>query len=516
MEQSRKKQIVNIVNFVRGCEPRLPIDLTEAVLRQIELMKKLGLKGTFLLQYDALIDPVFVDIFKALDDSQFEFGVWQEVVEPQCQSCGIPWHGRWPWDWHVHCGFPHGYTEHQRKQLADALFEKFKEVFGYYPRVFGSWLLDTHTVNYVNQTYGVDAFCDCKEQYGTDGYTLWGGYYAQGYYPSTNNVFFPAQTQQAQVNAPLFRMLGSDQVYQFDRGMNIDDDTTQVQTVITLEPVYTGEGGGGEPKWVDWYLKENFNGECLSFGYTQAGQENSFGWPRMADGLTYQFERFAQLQKEGKLTVEPLGETGRWFKQTYALTPSSTVTAHTTWDERDKKSVWFNSRKYRINLFSDENGVRIRDLHIFDESVRDPYNETVCEKNEAIYETLPVADGNRFSGNGILSGIFLIEKGQTLHGDYTFRETDSGVQIRFGDYTFYLNETGFSVENSTGGEFVLENRVGSRICYPEILSTEAQKQTLRNAIGQTKYSYDLCLREGKFLQAETVTSENGRISVYFP
>ena len=90
-------------------------------------------------------------------------------------------------------------------------------------------------------------------------------------------------------------------------------------------PSMGGGYGGGEPKWVDWYFRENFNGECLSFGYAQAGQENSFSWPRMKDGLTYQFEQLEKLQNEGKITVEPLGETGRWYQKTYSETPASAI-----------------------------------------------------------------------------------------------------------------------------------------------------------------------------------------------
>ena len=287
-----KRQIINIVNFIRDCEPRDSVDLVLTVRKEIELMQQYGLRGTFLLQYDALIDPVYTDMLKALDPSQFEFGVWFEVVQPLVETVGLPWRGRFPWDWHVHCGFSMGYTKQQREQLLDELYGKFREIFGYYPRVFGSWFFDSHTARYVSDKYGVDAFCNCKEQYGTDGYTLWGGYYGQGYYPSRSNVFLPAQNAENQIPAPLFRMLGSDHVYQYDWGMDAQTGARDIQTVISLEPVYWN-AGGGNPKWVDWYLQENYNGECLSFGYAQAGQENSFGWPAMKDGMEYQFSRFA-------------------------------------------------------------------------------------------------------------------------------------------------------------------------------------------------------------------------------
>ena len=205
-----KRQIVNIINFIRGCEPRDPVDLVRPVKEQIQLMKEHGLRGTFLLQYDALLDPVYQNMLKELDPRQFEIGVWFEVVQPLVEKIGLPWRGRYPWDWHVHCGFSMGYTPEQRQRLVDELYDKFREIFGYYPRVFGSWFFDSVTARYVSDHYGADAFCNCKEQYGTDGYTLWGGYSSGGYYPSKNNMLCPAQTEENKIPAPVFRMLMAD------------------------------------------------------------------------------------------------------------------------------------------------------------------------------------------------------------------------------------------------------------------------------------------------------------------
>ena len=59
--RAQSPRIVNIVNFIRDIEPRDPDRITktvlyETVVKQIELMKKYRLGGTFLLQYDALMD----------------------------------------------------------------------------------------------------------------------------------------------------------------------------------------------------------------------------------------------------------------------------------------------------------------------------------------------------------------------------------------------------------------------------------------------------------------------------
>ncbi len=504
----KKRQIINIVNFIRAVEPREEVDLMKPVTEQIKLMKKHNLKGTFLLQYDALILPQYTELLKTLDPEQFEIGVWHEIVQPMAEKAGLVWRGRFPWDWHAHCGFSVGYTKDEREKLIDVFFEDFKEIMGYYPRVFGSWFFDSHTVRYTYDKYGLDAVCNCKEQYGTDGYTLWGAYYGQGYYPSRNNVFMPAQTAENQLDVPLFRMLGSDQVYQFDSGIDVDSSEQKNQGAITLEPVYKIMGGGLS-EWVDWYMKENFNGECLTFGYAQAGQENSFGWNKMKDGLEYQFSLFEKLQNEGRIEVEPLGDTGRWYKQKYSITPASAITAHTAYDDENKNSVWYSSRFYRINLYGDNGKLRIRDLHIFNENFPDPYEDKVCTRNEAYYETLPVADGNRFSGNGVLAGIFFDNGG--VHEKMVFEEKgENTAQVTYGKIKITLCENSVKIENDE--DFVLHNKVGKKSNHlPDVKAVEEKE--IRLSYGKSDYSVKLI--NGIFIDNKTIKSENCKIEVEF-
>ena len=58
---------VNIMNFVRQCEPRSEsVDkiLFETTKKQLALVNELQVPNTFLLQYDALCDDRFVKLFK--------------------------------------------------------------------------------------------------------------------------------------------------------------------------------------------------------------------------------------------------------------------------------------------------------------------------------------------------------------------------------------------------------------------------------------------------------------------
>ena len=58
------RQIVNIINFIRGCEPRCEVDLYEPVRQQLALLRKHDLPGTFLIKgLDALVASL---IFRAM------------------------------------------------------------------------------------------------------------------------------------------------------------------------------------------------------------------------------------------------------------------------------------------------------------------------------------------------------------------------------------------------------------------------------------------------------------------
>ena len=229
-----KRNILNIVNFLRGTEPRTDTDIHKPFLEQLRLMKENNLRGTFLLQYDALTDPFYTDILKELPPEQFEIGVWFEVVESLCAPFGVEWKGRWSWDYWSEFSFTGAYTFDVREKMADKLFHDFKEVFGYYPRSLGAWCLDAHSIAYISEKYDVDAYCNCKDQFGTDGYTLIGGYYGQAYYPSRSNNHCPASSDKTRIDTPVFRMLGSDPIYQYDWGMTLNDGADPVQTVVSL------------------------------------------------------------------------------------------------------------------------------------------------------------------------------------------------------------------------------------------------------------------------------------------
>ncbi|KAA6312374.1 hypothetical protein EZS27_036684 [termite gut metagenome] len=170
-------RIINIINFIRQSEPRdgaVTEDvLYETVVQQIKQLSEHQLPGTFLLQYDALINPRYQTLLKDNSMPVCEIGAWWEITQPHVEAAGLNWRGRSSWDWHADVGFATGYSPEEREKLVDVYMEKFKSIFGKYPASVGSWFIDAHSLAYMYDKYHITAFCNCKDQIGTDGYTLW-------------------------------------------------------------------------------------------------------------------------------------------------------------------------------------------------------------------------------------------------------------------------------------------------------------------------------------------------------
>ena len=404
-KKEESPRIINIVNFIRQTDYRMENSdalMFDAVEKQIDLVNKYNCPATFLFQYDALINPKYQQLMKSKLNSKCEIGAWWEITQPHIEAAGMKWRGDHSWVSTANIAFTPGYTKAEREKLVDVYMKKFKEIYGNYPKSVGSWFIDSHTLQYMYEKYGIVASCNCKDQVGTDGYTMWGGYWNQAYYPSKKNAYMPAQTAAGQIPVPVFRMLGSDPMYQYDAGAG-----TKYQGVISLEPVY--KESGKSKKWVEYFLKSIADEPCLAFNYAQAGQENSFTWSGMGEGLEMQFPLFDALWKAGKIRIETLEESGVWFKKHFPLTPATAITTLVDVRGEGNKSVWYNSRYYRSNLYWEKDGFCFRDIHLFNENYKSEYLDTPGTGNQFFYYTLPVVDRFHWSTPGDKTGLRVVK-----------------------------------------------------------------------------------------------------------
>lgn len=377
------KKIINIINFVRGCEPRLEIDLYQATKKTLETVHRFGYPSTMLLQYDAMTDPKYIDLVKQYPE--LDLGIWLEMVSSLVRKAGLPWRGRpgYDWDYFAHVSFTVGYTPDERKKLVDIVFEDFREIYGFYPKCIGSWFIDIDTLTYLTEKYHIKAYCMCTEQLSIDGYNIWGGYFSGAFYPSRNNMICPARTKEMQLTLPTFRMSGCDPIHNYDHG------------IFCMEPA--GDISA-KPEFLNYFFNETLD-DTISCTFIQMGQENSFGWPRFGENFTKQLEFVKANEKRLRLTIETLTQTGTWFSDTYSLTPPAHRRALSDWLDTNHKSVWYQCTNYKINLYNQDGVTFFRDMTLYDERVPEKYLESIETTHDSFYTNLPVMYGQYHEKN---------------------------------------------------------------------------------------------------------------------
>ena len=384
-------KIVNIMNFVRYIDERHENSIEEqynTTRDELALVNEFGYENTFLLQYDALCSEDYQRLFREEATDKTEIGLWYEIVRPLTDACGMEYRSEcgWSWDWHIVPGFSMAYTPREREILVDEAMRKFREVFGYYPKTFASWLIDTHTINYLADHYDIRAFAICRDQVSTDAYTLIGGYFNQAYYPSRKNMFTPASSDAYRVWVPMFRLLGPCPIHNLESKKYLSEEQKPIHQCFTLEPVY---GPGSRPHAVDWFFRTYFENEDLGFSYAQLGQENSFGC--VCDVLTPLRMQLEKIGQYPDVKIMKMSDTGDWFVRTYPNgTPATAVVATDNWDTEDAAAVVYDSACYTAHLLRYEDALILRGLYLFDERVEEAYLEKTCTTFDAVYENLPI------------------------------------------------------------------------------------------------------------------------------
>jgi hypothetical protein len=150
---------------------------------------------TWLLQYDALTDKELVNKINSFE-VKGEEGVFLEVSRNLADSAGVIYPSNLKWS-DPGVVFLSAYSQSERKLLIDTIFSQFKKDFGYYPKSVGAWWIDSYSLNYIKQKYGLSAILIVADQKTTDNYGVWGQWWGYPYYPSKYNVLTPA------INNPL-------------------------------------------------------------------------------------------------------------------------------------------------------------------------------------------------------------------------------------------------------------------------------------------------------------------------
>lgn len=382
-----KLAIVNIYNFVRKSheEPsRFIIDDFETLENQLTVLAKFNLPSTVALKYDALMDEEYQKIIKTYKkENELEISAWWEITAELCERAGVQFRGERgeEYDDRVDSAYSIAYEPEERIKIVDAYMQDFKEIYGVYPQSIGSWVLDECTLEYAKEQYGIVAAAVCRDQIATDGFTLWGGYPNGPYYPSVNNLNVPAQSEQKQLKLPTFRLLGPDPIFMFEQNVR-----GTIFGVHTLEP--SSISGRGER--IPWTFARITDEDAVGINYLQVGQENNFLWPNIAPGYIPQIETVNKLRAEGKLLVQTMAETAKFFSESFELTPPMSYQGTTDWSADQLEALNYASSEYRLSFLYEKQKLRIRDFFKFEENYKSRYLDESIKTAASFYDCPPL------------------------------------------------------------------------------------------------------------------------------
>ena len=462
----KKTSIVNVYNFIRMSHQE-PSEFLQAdfdtLAKQIRILKQYGLPSTYALKYDALMHPTYQELLLTEADANDEIGAWWEISEPLCKRAGVSFRGQESevFDERVNSAYSVGYTVEERKLLVDAYMEDFRAIFGYYPKTIGSWILDNVTISYAQEKYGIIGVAICRDQMGTDGFTLWGGIPNGAYFPSKDNLYLPSQTVEEKLPVATFRMLGADPILSFEQ-----DVREGLSGVYTLEPCCTS---GRSAERIAWYFSTITTEDGAGIGYAQVGQENSFLWENIRPGFEPQVKHIKELSDKGLLRIETLEESAEWFAKKYTLTPpmcwQASVTMTPDMSIRDEgvrlDTQWYASRFYRIGFLAEKKHLRIRDWFLYREKYPCRYLNEPIKTAASYFDALPVLFTQKWMKDAKRPFIRLMKQEQgkwvEVSGDSHFSVPDeftASIQLEAEKetYSFTMTEQEMCITQKCGQE----------------------------------------------------------------
>ena len=271
-------------------------------------------------------------------------------------------------DERVDSAYSVGYDPDERRALVDAYMQDFAAVFGYYPKTIGSWVLDPVTIAYAQEKYGVIGAAICRDQLGTDGFTLGEGFRTGSTTPAGPTNICPHKRGKDSFRSPLFRLLAPDPVFSFEQ-----DARPGLSGVYTLEPCCTN---GRDPERIRWYFACLTDTDRCGVGVRSAwARKNNFLWENIRPGFEPQLRQLLALSREGKLRIETMAESAAWFSRKYARTPPLSWPVVTDWQggsagqkgDAQPGALWYAGAYYRIGFLAEAGRLRIRDWFLYDE-----------------------------------------------------------------------------------------------------------------------------------------------------
>lgn len=441
-------QFITIVNPIRiSYYTPNPV---ESVRTQYSIVAQHDLSATWLLTYDAISHDGVFSVMRGMDKIQ-EFGILLEVTPEFAKASGVSYHETGSWH-HSNSVLLSGYTQEERVQLINTVFEKFRSRFGYYPTSVGSWWTDSFSQSYMQEKYGITANLGVADQFSTDGYQVWGQYWSTPFYPSKYHAGVPASDVNAKLDIVTIQWAPRDPLNGYYSSLYSSQDykTGEVnQKTDYLE------------KLLNLYAGKHGN----QFGQITVGLEGDLAADIYRGEFTNQMRVVKQLRDTNEFRVINMKEFSEWYRANFPdLSPPHLIVADDLLGEKSKV-IWYQSPRYRVGLVQGNGGsevTKVIDLRTYHSDLKEPYYESPNREN-----TLSIYVPSVFDEVNKLDDIWKLPFGRitSIDGD------NNEVTVNFG------SEDSITLRPK---EIFIKNK---QIALPEILKAHPAVKTVKTNSG---------------------------------
>lgn len=413
---------VTIVNPIRGEDFwSSKDDILATAKGEYQSISQNGFAATWLIRYDALSNPNVVSFLKTMDQRQ-EKGLFFEVTPSLTKDAGVTYNPSPNWHY-PQSAFLVGYSPPDRKKLIDSAMNKYKEIFGSYPKSVGAWWIDAYSLGYLHDQYGVIANLDVSDQYSTDQYQIWGQYFSLPFYPAKLNALMPAQSADHKIGVITIQWATRDPYNSYGNGVNESTYSVQVNDYIlhNLDYKYFG-------KLLDIYPQ------------VTVGMENDFSWNQFGQMYSDQIKLLSQRSDVLEQTMSNYAQS--YVAQNPEISPKVLFSADDPLNSGGKV-VWYQTPRYRVGLFLTPQGVAIRDLRIYNDTSKEPCLEQSCNQLNLAKSFLNAIDDITYADalsldQGGFTNFKLIQNNNGVEVDYT-NQGGSSRTVRFLNNDIEIN-----------------------------------------------------------------------------
>lgn len=360
--QADTNSFITIVNPIRlSSYTKDPVASLNAEYLAIQ---KRNLPATWLLTYDVISKPDLSSVFAEMNDKQ-ELGIFLEVTPDFSRSSNIQYNQTNSWH-RATSLFLSGYSQEDRKKLIDTVFLKFKEKFGYYPKSIGAWWVDSYSLSYMKEKYGIIGVLGISDQYDLDGYQVWGTFWSTPYYPNKINAALSAQNSADKLDVVAFRWAPRDPINGY-----LSPTKRQASLYSTQDYGSVGLSADYFKKLVGLYLLQNqFN----KFGQATIGLESDYS-PDFYSGFYSTWLDYVQdFQKKG-VNITSMNQFSDWYRSHFPdISPTHVIDTGDLLG-KPERVFWVQNSRYRIGLLYNKEGYacKVIDFRVYPEDLEEPF-----------------------------------------------------------------------------------------------------------------------------------------------